>query len=211
MESDAASRSDEDSGSDSSDADDNCIVNNIMGTSYEQLSPHSDMSKMQKRRHRYGKREKRRHWNNTDYGDDDGTIHHLETESESDMVLDEGRRVVETEMSCGWTMLPLLELCKSNNDSSQGTSAEGTNPKQQRLYYKLQGGTPFSRSKIVPDEVMTRRYGWRAMLKAMKLDGLNKTSELEIKVIEMKKHPTSMFVICRYRVDTYNKFKRSFK
>ncbi len=187
MESDTASRSDADSGSDLSDADNNCIVNNKIGTSYEQLSPHSDSSKMQKRRHRYGKREKRRHWNNnSDYEDDDGTIHHLETESESDMVFDEGRHVVETEMSCGWVMLPLLELCKNNNDSSQETSAEGTNSKRQHLYYKLQGGTPFSRSKIVPDEVMTRRYGWRAMLKAMKLDGLNKTSELEIKVIEMK-------------------------
>ncbi len=59
------------------------------------------------------------------------------------------------------------------------------NPKTQRLCYKLQGGTPFSQTKIVPEEVMTRRYGWRAMLKAMKLDGLNKNSELEIKVIEM--------------------------
>ncbi len=180
LESDTASSSDEDVTSDSSDDDNNCIG------SYMQLFPHSDSSNMKKRRHGYGKRGKRRHWNNNAGYDDDGTSQHLEAESESDMASDVGRHVVETEMSCGWVMLPHLELCKSNNDSSQETSAEGTNSKEQRLYYKLQGGTPFSQSKIVPDEVMTRRYGWRAMLKAMKLDGLNKTSELEIKVIGMQ-------------------------
>ncbi len=150
---------------------------------YDQISPNSDSSKRQKRRYGYCKREKRRHWNTGHNGDE--TIDVAAAESESCMNSDEGWHVVETEMSCGWVMLPLLDLCKNNHDSSHG-SADDTNLKQHRMTYKLQGGTPFSKSKIVPDEVMTRRYGWRAMLKAMKLDGLNKTSELEIKVIEKK-------------------------
>lgn len=30
---------------------------------------------------------------------------------------------------------------------------------------------------------MTRRYGWRAVLKAMKIEGLHKGSEVEIKIL----------------------------
>ena len=30
---------------------------------------------------------------------------------------------------------------------------------------------------------MTRRYGWRAVLKAMKIEGMDKGSEVEIKVL----------------------------
>lgn len=30
---------------------------------------------------------------------------------------------------------------------------------------------------------MTRRYGWRALLKAMKVEGTHKESELEIKIL----------------------------
>lgn len=33
------------------------------------------------------------------------------------------------------------------------------------------------------DEVMTRRYGWRAVLKAMKIEGTHKGSEVEIKIL----------------------------
>eukprot|EP00903_Cladosiphon_okamuranus_P008645 g8289.t1 len=35
----------------------------------------------------------------------------------------------------------------------------------------------------VLDEVMTRRYGWRAVLKAMKIEGTHKESEVEIKIL----------------------------
>ena len=30
---------------------------------------------------------------------------------------------------------------------------------------------------------MTRRYGWRAVLKAMKMEGTHKESEVEIKIL----------------------------
>ena len=30
---------------------------------------------------------------------------------------------------------------------------------------------------------MTRRYGWRALLKAMKIEGMDKGSEVEIKIL----------------------------
>lgn len=30
---------------------------------------------------------------------------------------------------------------------------------------------------------MTRRYGWRAVLKAMKIEGMHKESEVEIKIL----------------------------
>lgn len=33
------------------------------------------------------------------------------------------------------------------------------------------------------DEVMTRRYGWRAVLKALKIEGTHKESEVEIKIL----------------------------
>lgn len=33
------------------------------------------------------------------------------------------------------------------------------------------------------DEVMTRRYGWRAVLKVMKIEGTHKGSEVEIKIL----------------------------
>lgn len=33
------------------------------------------------------------------------------------------------------------------------------------------------------DEVKTRRYGWRAVLKAMKIEGTHKSSEVEIKIL----------------------------
>lgn len=36
------------------------------------------------------------------------------------------------------------------------------------------------------DEVMTRRYGWRAVLKAMKIEGTHKASEVEIKILPVK-------------------------
>lgn len=34
---------------------------------------------------------------------------------------------------------------------------------------------------------MTRRYGWRALLKAMKVEGTHKESELEIKILPVHK------------------------
>jgi hypothetical protein len=58
-----------------------------------------------------------------------------------------------------------------------------------RLKFKLQGGTPFARSDISKDEVSTRRYGWRAVAKAMHMDGMNKNSEIEIKVIPLSTLP----------------------
>ena len=33
---------------------------------------------------------------------------------------------------------------------------------------------------------MTRRYGWRALLKALKIEGTNKGSEVEIKILPVK-------------------------
>lgn len=33
------------------------------------------------------------------------------------------------------------------------------------------------------DEVMTRRYGWRALLKALKIQDTHKESEIEIKIL----------------------------
>lgn len=33
---------------------------------------------------------------------------------------------------------------------------------------------------------MTRRYGWRALLKALKVEGTHKGSEVEIKVLPIK-------------------------
>lgn len=33
---------------------------------------------------------------------------------------------------------------------------------------------------------MTRRYGWRALLKAMKVEGTHKGSEVEIKILPVK-------------------------
>ena len=36
---------------------------------------------------------------------------------------------------------------------------------------------------MLQDEVMTRRYGWRAVLKAMKIEGTHKGSEVEIKIL----------------------------
>ncbi|CAM9527786.1 unnamed protein product, partial [Choristocarpus tenellus] len=33
---------------------------------------------------------------------------------------------------------------------------------------------------------MTRRYGWRAVLKAMKIEGISKESEIEIKILPIK-------------------------
>lgn len=40
---------------------------------------------------------------------------------------------------------------------------------------------------ILQEEVMTRRYGWRAVLKAIKLDGTHKESEVEIKILPVNK------------------------
>lgn len=40
-----------------------------------------------------------------------------------------------------------------------------------------------SRVRFAQDEVMTRRYGWRAVLKAMKMEGTHKESEVEIKIL----------------------------
>lgn len=39
---------------------------------------------------------------------------------------------------------------------------------------------------IMQDEVMTRRYGWRALLKVMKMEGTDKESEVEIKILPIK-------------------------
>lgn len=33
---------------------------------------------------------------------------------------------------------------------------------------------------------MTRRYGWRALLKALKVEGTHKGSEIEIKILPVK-------------------------
>jgi hypothetical protein len=83
---------------------------------------------------------------------------------------EEATRTTETEMSCGWVMLPLAELTREQE-------------RGKHLRYQLQGGTPFARASINKDEVMTRRYGWRALLKAMKVGGQSKSSEIEIKVL----------------------------
>ena len=40
-----------------------------------------------------------------------------------------------------------------------------------------------------PLQVMTRRYGWRAVLKAMRVDGIDKSSEIELKVIPVRSLP----------------------
>ncbi|CAM9409320.1 unnamed protein product [Chrysoparadoxa australica] len=81
-------------------------------------------------------------------------------------------------MSCGWALIPLRDLLQVDDSAK-------------RLKYALQGGTPFSRSDIISDEVSTRRYGWRALLQAMKVEGMNKNSEIEIKVIPCSAMPTS--------------------
>ncbi|CAN0343330.1 unnamed protein product, partial [Pylaiella littoralis] len=81
----------------------------------------------------------------------------------------EGGGVVEVEMSCGWVLIPFLELVEAHE--------------VKKVRYKLLGGTPFAKMDIDEDEVMTRRYGWRAVLKAMKIEGMHKGSEVEIKIL----------------------------
>jgi hypothetical protein len=99
----------------------------------------------------------------------DGSASSSSSEGEAD-------RMLETEISCGWVLVPLAEL-----------AAEAETGK--RVRYQLQGGTPFARSDINRGEVMTRRYGWRAVLKAMKVDGVDKSSEIELKVIPVRGLP----------------------
>ncbi|CAM9306949.1 unnamed protein product, partial [Ectocarpus sp. 4 AP-2014] len=82
---------------------------------------------------------------------------------------DDGDGTVEVEMSCGWVLIPFLELVECHE--------------VKKVRYKLLGGTPFAKTDINEDEVMTRRYGWRAVLKAMKIEGLHKGSEVEIKIL----------------------------
>ncbi|KAG5176714.1 hypothetical protein JKP88DRAFT_334724 [Tribonema minus] len=84
--------------------------------------------------------------------------------------------LVETEMSCGWALVPLAELAAETEAG-------------RRVRYQLQGGTPFARADIQREEVQTRRYGWRALLKAARLDGVDKRSELELKVIPLRALP----------------------
>ncbi len=119
----SASRSDDDAGS-SCSSDTYGSMNENIGVSYDgEISHRSDyhLSKWKKRRHRSGKQKSgkhQRHWN-TGYGGDE-TIHVATTDdSEPDMVFDEARHVVQTEMGCGWVMLPLLELYTSSTNDSR--------------------------------------------------------------------------------------------
>ncbi|CAM9771215.1 unnamed protein product, partial [Discosporangium mesarthrocarpum] len=111
--------------------------------------------------------------------------------------------VAEVEMSCGWALIPFLDLV---------TVQEVT-----RVRYQLSGGTPFAKSDINQDEVMTRRYGWRAVLKAMKMEGISKDSEIEIKILPIKTLPKGkqedIFRLPRNIVlsDTFVSLVRSFR
>jgi hypothetical protein len=146
--------------------------NSNNGSGSEQGSDDSAADKRSKRA-RAQQQQQRKRANtknrNNNSGSDSGGSASSSSEGEAD-------RMLETEISCGWVLVPLAEL-----------AAEAETGK--RVRYQLQGGTPFARSDINRGEVMTRRYGWRAVLKAMKVDGVDKSSEIELKVIPVRGLP----------------------
>eukprot|EP00953_Heterococcus_sp_UTEX-ZZ885_P006988 4266-Heterococcus_DN1.PRE.1 len=142
--------------------------NSNNGSGSEQGSDDSAAGKRSKRARAQQQQRKRANTKNNRESGSDGSAS-SSSEGEAD-------RMLETEISCGWVLVPLAEL-----------AAEAETGK--RVRYQLQGGTPFARSDINRGEVMTRRYGWRAVLKAMKVDGVDKSSEIELKVIPVRGLP----------------------